>query len=382
MNRRRFLTNASLLAITGGIRAQSTAPSRQTNAQAPAGATTFNAPALSTLSLHAEHAGTLPYMAAVYPLEGVVPSGATLGSADEPSLASSVLSRWPDGSAAVVVIAGEADVTPSSARTVALRPTTASGTALTPARVGALVRAVAIDAGPLGSVTLNRFDAPQRIWWANARVICCRYRAALDAGLEAVIEGRRMTPFKARRRGGITATFDSAEANVIANLASQVVELLRDRNGERVTDTDPLVSELGLGGPSQPPEDPVLQRLLPDAYRDSVEDSAEFRRFTESALSSAKVANAEMVLATLAAGGFDITDESAPPVEIELGPDEVQAWLRSLTDIRLSLAVRLGIENEEDAMLLDKSSDPALVAMGELYDWLGYVQETLVQALS
>jgi hypothetical protein len=191
-----------------------------------------------------------------------------------------------------------------------------------------------------------------------------------------------MTPFKARRRGGMTATFDPAEASVIANLAGQVIELLRDRNGEQVTDTDPLVSELGLGGPSQPPEDPVLQRLLPDAYRDDPEDSAEFRRFTESALTSAKVANAETVLATLAAGGMDLTDESETPVEIELSPAEVQAWLRSLTDIRLSLAVRLGIENEEDIMLLEKSPDQALVAMGELYDWLGYVQETLVQALS
>jgi hypothetical protein len=191
-----------------------------------------------------------------------------------------------------------------------------------------------------------------------------------------------MTPFKARRRGGMTATFDPAEANVIANLAGQVIELLRDRNGAQVTDTDPLVSELGLGGPSQPPEDPVLQRLLPDAYRDDPEDSAEFRRFTESALTSAKVANAETVLSSLAAGGMDLTDESESPVEIELGPDEVQAWLRSLTDIRLSLAVRLGIENEEDIMLLEKSPDQALVAMGELYDWLGYVQETLVQALS
>jgi hypothetical protein len=191
-----------------------------------------------------------------------------------------------------------------------------------------------------------------------------------------------MTPFKARRRGGMTATFDPAEANVIANLAGQVIELLRDRNGAQVTDTDPLVSELGLGGPSQPPEDPVLQRLLPDAYRDDPEDSAEFRRFTESALTSAKVANAETVLSTLAAGGMDLTDESEAPVEIELSPDEVQAWLRSLTDIRLSLAVRLGIENEEDIMLLEKSPDQALVAMGELYDWLGYVQETLVQALS
>ncbi len=191
-----------------------------------------------------------------------------------------------------------------------------------------------------------------------------------------------MTPFKARRRGGMTATFDPAEAGVIANLAGQVIELLRDRNGDQVTDADPLVSELGLGGPSQPPEDPVLQRLLPDAYRDNPDDSAEFRRFTESALTSAKVANAETVLATLVAGGLDLTGESATEVEIELGPDEVQAWLRSLTDIRLSLAVRLGIETEEDAMLLENSSDQALVAMGELYDWLGYVQETLVQALS
>lgn len=191
-----------------------------------------------------------------------------------------------------------------------------------------------------------------------------------------------MTPFKARRRGGMTATFDPAEASVIANLASQVIELLRDRNGAQVTDTDPLVSELGLGGPSQPPEDPVLQRLLPDAYRDNPEDSGEFRRFTESALTSAKVANAETVLATLAAGGLDVTDESGAAVEIELGPDEVQAWLRSLTDIRLSLAVRLGIETEEDTMLLENSSDQALVAMAELYGWLGYVQETLVQALS
>jgi hypothetical protein len=191
-----------------------------------------------------------------------------------------------------------------------------------------------------------------------------------------------MTPFKARRRGGMTATFDPAEANVIANLASQVIELLRDRNGAQVTDTDPLVSELGLGGPSQPPEDPVLQRLLPDAYRDNPEDSGEFRRFTESALTSAKVANAETVLATLAAGGLNVADESEAPVEIELGPDEVQAWLRSLTDIRLSLAVRLGIETEEDTMLLENSSDQALVAMAELYGWLGYVQETLVQALS
>ncbi len=59
----------------------------------------------------------------------------------------------------------------------------------------------------------------------------------------------------------------------------------------------------------------------------------------------------------------------------------MQSWLKSLTDIRLSLAVRLGIENEEDAMLVGESSDEAIVAMSEIYDWLGYVQETLIAAL-
>jgi hypothetical protein len=150
-----------------------------------------------------------------------------------------------------------------------------------------------------------------------------------------------------------------------------------------------LAGELGLsGGPSLPPDDPVLRRLLPDAYRDDSGEAAEFRRFTERSLTSAKVANAETVLATLKDAGLDETSfdeedaEGQEPLEVELDADAVQAWLRTLTDVRLSLAVRLGIESDEDAMLLHQSEDEAALAMAELYDWLGYVQETLVTALS
>jgi hypothetical protein len=195
-------------------------------------------------------------------------------------------------------------------------------------------------------------------------------------------------PFKRRRRGGLLATFEPGEAQVIASLASQVVELLRDRNGESASDPDPLAGELGLsGGPSLPPDDPVLQRLLPDAYRDDSDESAEFRRFTERSLTSTKVANAEALLASLRDAGLDETkvdDEDAEdqePLEVELDAEAVQAWLRTLTDVRLSLAVRLGIESDEDMMLLHQSEDEAVLAMTELYDWLGYVQETLVTAL-
>lgn len=191
-----------------------------------------------------------------------------------------------------------------------------------------------------------------------------------------------MTPFKRRRRGGWVSTLDPAEAAILTNLAGQVIELLRDRNGEKTSDPDPLMGELGFTGPAQAPEDPVLRRLLPDAYRDNPDDAAEFRRFTESALTSAKVGNAERLIQSLEAGGFDPAAENEQPVEVELDAEAVQAWLRSLNDIRQSLAVRLGIESEEDAVLLGKSGDQAEVAMSELYDWLGYVQETLVQALS
>jgi hypothetical protein len=194
-------------------------------------------------------------------------------------------------------------------------------------------------------------------------------------------------PFKKRRRGGLCATFEPGEAQVIASLTSQVVELLRDRNGEQASEVDPLAGELGLsGGPSLPPDDPVLQRLLPDAYRDDTDESAEFRRFTERSLTSTKVANAEVVLQSLRDAGLDDIDpghdaDSEEGIEVELDPEAVQAWLRTLTDVRLSLAVRLGIEADEDAMLLHQSEDEAVLAMTELYDWLGYVQETLVSAL-
>jgi hypothetical protein len=162
------------------------------------------------------------------------------------------------------------------------------------------------------------------------------------------------------------------------------VELLRDRNGAEESDSDPLAAQLGMGGPSLPPEDPVLRRLLPDAYRDDQEDAGEFRRFTERSLTSAKVLNAETLIGSLVDGGLtfgDLPDEDGDPVEVELDDDEVQAWLRALTDVRLSLAVRLGIETDEDAMLVAQSDDDAVAAMSDIFEWLGYVQETLVAAL-
>ena len=194
-----------------------------------------------------------------------------------------------------------------------------------------------------------------------------------------------MKPFKRRRRGGIIATFEGGEAQLLANLAGQVVELLRDRNAASESDADPLAAQLGMGGPSLPPEDPVLLRLLPNTYRDDEQEAGDFRRLTERSLTTVKVENAEHLIGSLIDGGLEVGNLSPSAddmaIEVELNPAEVQAWLRSLTDIRLSLAVRLGIDTDEDALLVGESDDEATIAMSEIYDWLGYVQESLVAAL-
>jgi hypothetical protein len=48
--------------------------------------------------------------------------------------------------------------------------------------------------------------------------------------------------------------------------------------------------------------------------------------------------------------------------------------MRSLTDIRLTLASRLGIESETQA-----PSEDAILQ--NLYDWLGFLQNSLVEAV-
>lgn len=196
-------------------------------------------------------------------------------------------------------------------------------------------------------------------------------------------EGHSMRAFERRKRGRVRAEFEPAEAALLANLLAQIVELLRDRNGPEESSPDPLFAQLAATGSALPPDDPVLKRLLPDAYRDDDESAADFRRFTERGLSSAKVENAQAVVASLAAGGFDPDDpeQSEDPIEVELGDRAVQAWLRSLTDVRLALAVRLGIESEEDAEAAAASDDEAVSVVVDIYEWLGFVQESLVAAL-
>jgi len=189
-------------------------------------------------------------------------------------------------------------------------------------------------------------------------------------------------PFRRRRRGGVFAEFDVHEAEMLVNLEAQLIELVSDRTGTGEASADPLFAQLDVDGPRVAPDDPVLARLFPDAYADDDESAGEFRRFTEPALASSKISNATAVMESLSAGGLklDGSEQTVSTVEVELDDEAVQAWLRALTDVRLSVAVRLGIEGDDDAGAVD-TEDEGMAVMSDIYDWLGYVQESLGQAL-
>jgi Domain of unknown function (DUF2017) len=160
-----------------------------------------------------------------------------------------------------------------------------------------------------------------------------------------------------RRRGNAcVATFEPDEVRVLRRVLGEVVALVAE----------------GFD-----PEDPVVQRLFPDAYPNSPADGAEYRRYTEDDLKTAKIDQAGTVLAALPSSGG---------TEIRLEPEEAEAWLRALTDARLALGIRLEIEDETDleaeldeAVLKDPTSQR--VFQLSVYAYLGYLQESLVGAL-
>lgn len=179
------------------------------------------------------------------------------------------------------------------------------------------------------------------------------------------------------------ATFSGFEADLLRSLASQLVELLRNEEAMPSGSTDPLEAMLDFTGPTTAPEDPVLARLFPTAYPDDEEAAGEFRRFTEGALRDGKARNAVLIIDQLEEAGLPSElDEDGLWIDVELTSAQAAAWLRSFTDIRLALATRLGIEDGDEDFWGSLPDEDPRSHVHDIYDWVGYLQETLVAALS
>lgn len=69
-------------------------------------------------------------------------------------------------------------------------------------------------------------------------------------------------------------------------------------------------------------------------------------------------------------------------IDVELTEDVAVTWMRSFTDIRLALATRLGVEDGDEARWMALPDDDPRAQAHDIYEWVGYLQETLVGALT
>ena len=194
--------------------------------------------------------------------------------------------------------------------------------------------------------------------------------------------------FRSTRDGGVTVRLSGGEATLLRTLVVPVMDLLNDPSRPSAHSVSSEAAapdesadvfadlEKQFSSPDEPdPElsaDPVVARLLPDAYQDDPEKAGEFRKYTESSLREAKKYFAQTLLETLPPEGG----------KVRLTGDQARDWLRALNDIRLMFGVRLEVtEDFEDQLAALDPKDPRLPAF-EVYGWLGAVQESLVHALA
>jgi hypothetical protein len=185
-----------------------------------------------------------------------------------------------------------------------------------------------------------------------------------------------------RRSGHLIATFSGFEADLLRSLASQLVELLRNEAAVPREHADPLEAMLSFDGPTTEPEDPVLARLFPSAYAEDDESASEFRRFTEGALRDGKAAGAAFVIDSLEEAGLPSElGEERLVIDVELDEDGALAWLKSFTDLRLALATRLEVVEGDEAYWAALPDEDPRAQAHDIYEWIGALQETLVDSL-
>ena len=135
------------------------------------------------------------------------------------------------------------------------------------------------------------------------------------------------------------ARLDDDERGVIAALVADVAELL---GAGRIDEGPPEPVPVPDGTPRvrmeeiEPPTDPAVRRLLPDASRDDPEVSAEFRRLTEDDIRAGKVDRLRRLWTALTTPA-----EGQRADAFAVSPDDARDVAATLTDLRLVLAERL-----------------------------------------
>jgi len=203
-------------------------------------------------------------------------------------------------------------------------------------------------------------------------------------------------------RGAFVAELDATERAAVAAVVADVVDLLgverpdgasadADRTEvDRADDGAPLSALWVRSDDIEAPRDAALHRLLPDASRDDPAVTAEFRRLTEDDLRRTKSERLVTLWHLLASDPAD----GWPAAALVVLPAIAAGVAATLTDVRLVLAERLGLSDDEssDALYNELESDepqPEVLDartavrqyLGSVYVALSWLQESLVAAM-
>ena len=184
------------------------------------------------------------------------------------------------------------------------------------------------------------------------------------------------------RRAGdtIELSLSDGDAAMLPLLAEQVASMLSEGQdpGPGAAAEDSLEAMVQLAeSPVVVPDDPALQRLLPDAYSadGDAEHSSEFRRLMDGDLRRTKVEALRTLQSDLAALGRDAGGS------LMLKAERAETWLQALNDIRLVIGVRLDISEDMIETLRHVTPDDPRVPLLLAYERLTWLQESLVVAV-
>ena len=170
-----------------------------------------------------------------------------------------------------------------------------------------------------------------------------------------------------RPKARLVGTLDAQEAAVLRGLVDEVRQMLGQARADD-NPADELAELTGMRtGPSTRPNDRVLARLLPDFTTEDADLAAGLRSLHEPELIEAKDRGRGRRAGHAARGGG----------RVELTPDQADAWLAALNDVRLALGTALDVS--EDMPDDVDPDDPRAAHLG-VYHWLTFVQDGLVQA--
>ncbi|MBM7457365.1 DUF2017 domain-containing protein [Rhodococcus coprophilus] len=176
----------------------------------------------------------------------------------------------------------------------------------------------------------------------------------------------------------LRSEMDAHEASVLRSLVASVLGMLEDRAGQAPQDDLAQLTGLRTGN-ATPPDIPAVRRLLPDFHRpdpdaatnaddESADLNGAMRSLHEPSIIDAKLAAGAMILRTVPESGGRVV----------LTPEQAEAWLYGLNDVRLALGATLDIDDDTPETLDD--DDPRAPHL-DVYHWLTWVQDSLVQAL-